>query len=136
MRYETRIAVVIRDELETWQKLNVASFLSGGLVGQHPELPGEPYLDATGQRYGPLVRRPILVFVATGSELARCLRRSLDRGLLPSIYTRDLFSTSHDAANRAAVAAVVTADLDLVGLAIHGDRKVVDKAIDGLKLHP
>ncbi|BBK44497.1 hypothetical protein STVA_45170 [Allostella vacuolata] len=136
MRFETKIAVVIRDELDVWQKLNVAAFLSGGLVGLHPELPGEPYVDADGQRYGPLVRQPILVFAATGAELARTLRRSRGRGLVPSIYTRELFSTSHDAANRGAVAAVPTDALDLVGLALHGDRKAVDKVIDGLRLHP
>lgn len=40
MRYDTKIAIVVRDNLATWQKLNVASFLAGGLVGSSPELAG------------------------------------------------------------------------------------------------
>jgi len=135
MRFDTKIAIVVRDELATWQKLNVACFLSGGLAGSYPELPGERYVDASGQSYGRLMRQPILVFSASGEELTRALRRALDRGIAPSIYTRDLFATGNDADNRAAVARVPTQALDLVGLALHADRKDVDKVIKGLALH-
>jgi hypothetical protein len=61
MRFETKIAVVVRDDLAAWQKLNVACFLSGGLVGAYPELAGERYVDGSGRLYGPLIRQPILV---------------------------------------------------------------------------
>lgn len=44
-----------------------------------------------------------------------------------------MFATGHDAANRAAVAAVARPDLDLVGLAFRAERKIVDKVVDGLK---
>jgi hypothetical protein len=135
MDFTTKIAVVVREDLPTWQKLNVASFLSGGLVGSHPELAGECYVDASNQTYGPLVRQPILVFAASAEDLARTLRRAIDRGLKPSIYTQALFATYNDTDNRAAVAAVPTNALDLVGLALHGDRKEVDKVTKGLRLH-
>jgi hypothetical protein len=46
-----------------------------------------------------------------------------------------MFSTGHDAANRAAFAAEDPTDLDLVGLALRGARKAVDKATKGLSLH-
>ena len=136
MNFTTKIAVLVRDDLAAWQKLNVACFLSGGLVGSYPELAGERYRDASGQGYGPLVRQPILVFAAGGHELTRTLDRCLERGLPVSIYTRELFATGNDVANRAAVAAVATSSLDLVGLALHADRKDVDKVIKGLSLHP
>jgi hypothetical protein len=135
MDFTTKVAVVVREDLAVWQKLNVASFLIGGLVGTHPELAGESYADASGQSYGPLVRQPILVFAASGEELTRTLRRAIDRGLKPSIYTRELFATYNDDDNRAAVAAVSTDALDLAGLALHADRKEVDKVTKGLKLH-
>ena len=135
MIFTTKIAVVVRDDLALWQKLNVACFLSGGLVGSYPELAGERYRDASGRSYGPLVRQPILVFAATGEDLARTLRRCGERGLPASIYTRELFATGNDVANRAAVAAVATDGLDLVGLAIHAERKDVDKVTRGLRLH-
>ncbi len=136
MRYPTKIAVLVREDLAAWQKLNVACFLSGGLVGVWPELAGERYADAAGQAYGPLVRQPILVFAASADDLKRALRRALGRGLRPSIYTSELFATGNDADNRAAVAAVPTDALDLVGLALHADRKEIDKVTKGLALHP
>ena len=46
-----------------------------------------------------------------------------------------MFKTTHDEANRAAVKAVARADLNLVGLAVRAERKVVDKIMDGLKFH-
>jgi hypothetical protein len=136
MRFETKIAIVVRDDLATWQKLNVACFLSSGLVGSCPELAGERYVDASGRTYGPLVRQPILVFRGSEEELVRTLDRATAAGLQPSIYTRALFTTGNDADNRAAVAALPTDALDLVGLGLHGERKTIDKVTKGLTLHP
>ncbi|MGX1741589.1 DUF2000 family protein [Bosea sp. NPDC055353] len=135
MRYDTKIAIVVRDDLATWQKLNVASFLAGGLVGASPELAGEPYGDASGRFYGPLVRQPILIFAASAAELTTVLQRAQQRGVRPHLYIKDLFATGNDLDNRAAVAAVTTDALDLVGLGLHAERKEIDKIIKGLKLH-
>jgi hypothetical protein len=136
MQYDTKIAIVIRDDLPAWQKLNATAFLSGGLAGPFPEIVGEPYRDGSGIDYGPMIRQPIMVFAGNGDDLMKVLNRALGRGLKPSIFTLDLFATMNDADNRAAVAAKATDDLDLAGFALHADRKSVDKVIKGLKLHP
>jgi hypothetical protein len=135
MIFDTKIAVVVRDSLATWQKLNVTAFLAGGLAGCYPELVGERYRDASGLTYGPLVRQPILVFSASGDELKKALQRARERNAAASIYTMELFTTYNDTDNRAAVAAVATRDLDLAGLSIHAEKRIVDKIIKGLKLH-
>lgn len=135
MQFETKIAVMVREDLATWQKLNVACFVAGGLVGANPELAGAPYVDGSGRTYGPLIRQPIMIYVGSAEALRRSFRRAIDRGLMPSIYTRALFSTGNDADNRAAVAAVSTDALDLVGLGLHAVRKDVDKVTKGLSLH-
>jgi hypothetical protein len=136
MRFDTKIAIVVREDLATWQKLNVACFLAGGLVGSYPELAGERYADASGRGYGPLVRQPMLIFAASRQQLRDAFERAMARGLDPSIYTTELFATGNDADNRAAVADVVTDALDLVGIALHANRKDVDKVTKGLALHP
>ncbi len=135
MQFDTKIAIAVRDDLAPWQKLNVTAFLSGGLAGASPHLIGEPYADADGRGYLPLIRQPILIYGASLDGLRRALQRAFARGVPAGIYTADLFSTSHDAANRAAVASVATEALDLVGLVVHADRKVVDKVMDGLRFH-
>ena len=56
--------------------------------------------------------------------------------MTPAVYTRELFETDHDEANRAAVGAVPADELDLVGIAFRADRKVVDKVVDRLRFHP
>lgn len=136
MTYDTKIAVVVRQDLAVWQKLNVASFLAGGLPADAPDVIGAAYHDADGGRYGPLIRQPILILQADASGLGKAFQRARNRNLRFSIYTAELFATGNDADNRAAVAAVPAAELDLVGLALHAPRKEVDKVMKGLQLHP
>ena len=51
------------------------------------------------------------------------------------VFTRELFETGHDEANRAAVRARTRAELDLVCFALRGERGKVDRIVKGLKLH-
>jgi hypothetical protein len=135
MQFETKIAVVIRTELEAWQKLNVASFLASGIAAAFPECIGEPYADASGTSYLPLIGLPILIYGADRAALSRALERALARNVTPAVYTEEMFTTAHDAANREVVRAVTRTDLNLVGIAMRAERKVIDKIIDGLKFH-
>ena len=135
MQFDTKIAVVVRSDLEPWQKLNVASFLCGGIAAAFPECIGAPYEDGSGTRYLSLIGQPILIYGADGAALTRALERALARNVIPALYTEDMFKTTHDEANRAAVKAVARADLNLVGLAFRAERKIIDKIVDGLKFH-
>jgi hypothetical protein len=135
MQFDTKIAIVIRTDLEAWQKLNVASFLAGGIAAAYPECVGSPYEDGSATKYLSLIGQPILVYGADRAALSRALERALARNVTPALYTEDMFKTTHDEANRAAVKAVAREDLNLVGLALRAERKVVDKIVDGLKFH-
>ncbi|ULK98983.1 DUF2000 family protein [Bradyrhizobium sp. I71] len=135
MQFDTKIAVVIRTDLQTWQKLNVASFLTSGIAAAFPECIGEAYEDASGTKYHSLIGQPILIYGADGPALSRALDRALARNVMPAVYTEDMFSTTHDAANREAVRAVARTELNLVGIAMRAERKVIDKIVDGLKFH-
>ena len=134
VRFPTKIAILLRDDLETWQRLNVTAFLSSG-IATDPDLIGEDYADADGTRYLPMFRQPVLVFAGDKESLTAAHARALRRGLRMAIYTSDLFSTGHDRDNRAAVRAVPTAQLDLIGLAVHGPKNAVDKTLAGARLH-
>jgi hypothetical protein len=135
MQFDTKIAIVIRTDLQAWQKLNVAAFLTSGIAAAFPECIGEPYEDASGTKYHALIGQPILIYGADGPALTRALDRALTRSVKPAVYTEDMFKTTHDAANREAVRAVARPDLNLVGLAMRAERKVIDKIVDGLKFH-
>jgi hypothetical protein len=135
MQFDTKIAVVVRIDLEPWQKLNVASFLSGGIAAAFPECIGQPYADGSGTKYLALIGQPILIYAADRPALSRALERALARNVTPAVYTEDMFKTTHDEANRAAVKALARAELNLVGLAFRAERKVIDKIVDGLRFH-
>ena len=136
MRFDTKIAVLLREDLEPWQRLNVTAFLVSGLGTAVPEVIGEPYEDADGVQYLPMFRQPVLVFEGTKETLTAAHGRALSRALPRAIFTSDLFTTGNDRDNRAAVRAVGTADLDLVGMAVHGPKNAVDKVLKGARMHP
>jgi hypothetical protein len=136
VQVDTKIAVVLLDELAVWQKTNATAFLVSGIAGTVPGVVGEPYRDASGNEYLPMFVQPVLVYAADAAGLRRAYERAMSRGVMPAIYTRELFATNHDEANRAAVAGVAAEDLDLVGIAFRAERKTVDKIVDRLRFHP
>jgi hypothetical protein len=136
MPFDTKIAVVLRDDLGGWQKTNVTAFLVSGIAATVPGVVGEPYRDASENEYLPMFVQPVLVYEADTDGLRRAYERAMSRGVTPAIYTHELFTTNHDEANRAAVAGVPAEELDLVGIAFRAERKIVDKVVDRLPFHP
>ncbi|MGW2834842.1 DUF2000 family protein [Streptomyces sp. NPDC001286] len=136
IRFDTKIAVLLREDLEPWQRLNVTAFLVSGLGTQVPEVVGDPYEDADGVQYLPMFRQPVMIFEGTKETLTAAHARVLSRALPRALFTSDLFATGNDRDNRAAVRAVGTGDLDLVGLAVYGPKNAVDKVVKGARMHP
>lgn len=136
MPHDTKIAIAVRADLATWQKLNVTAFLASGIAAHAPDTIGEPYRDADGVGYLQIFGLPVVVLAGDARTLTKAHRRALDRSLAMAVYTDGMFRTGNDVDNRAVVAALSTDGLDLAGLAVHGDRRDVDKALKDLKLHP
>jgi hypothetical protein len=137
MEFDTKIAIVLLDDLPVWQKTNATAFLVSGFAASDPSLVGEPYVDGSGNDYLPMFRQPVLVYAADGPGIRRAYERAMARELDQlAIFTRELFSTPHDEANRAAVQAVPADELDLAGIALRGERRTVDKVLDKLRPHP
>jgi hypothetical protein len=134
--HQTKIAMVVRYALPTWQKLNVVAYLASGIAAGRDGVIGEPYQDASGHRYLAMFGLPVLVFAADEDQMDAVRRRCAERDLSVVIFTDELFSTSDDETNRAAVRAVESDKLALAGIGLHGRRQVVDKVLKGLRLHP
>jgi hypothetical protein len=136
MRFDTKVAIVVRADLAVWQKLNVTAFLASAVAGGHPEVIGERYEDGSGNDYLAMFRQPVLCYGATAAELTEVHARALARGVDTAVYIEEMFKTGNDDDNRAAVRAVDAADLAFVGLALYGPRNALDKVLKGLQLHP
>ncbi|MGM7652317.1 DUF2000 family protein [Serratia marcescens] len=133
--FDTKIAFIVRDDLPTWQRLNVVAFLATGIAAAAPEIIGERYVDAQGRRYGAISGQPMLIFAADLPGLQNVHRKGLERELTLIPYVHAMFATGYDEANRQVFLAEDADNLDLVGLALRGPKKAVDKAIKGLALH-
>ena len=83
--FETKVAVVVRDDLAVWQRLNVCAFLISGVAAHAgDEAIGEPYEDADGSAYLPLLVQPVVVLegdacAAAAQPRARRAARRADR---------------------------------------------------------
>lgn len=130
-----KVALAVRRDLASWQKLNVAAFLTSGLGTTQPDVIGDVYVDADGREYPAMLAMPVRVFAGDESSLRRSFDRSLVRDLLVSVYIDEMFTTMNDVDNRAAVAKVATSRLSIAGFVAVGDAKQVDKAFDKLKPH-
>jgi hypothetical protein len=135
MTFDTKIAVVLRDDLEMWQKLNATSFMVSGIAATIEAVVGEEYEDGSGNTYLPMFRQPVMVFSGDAGQLRAAYERALSRGLRFAIFTEELFGTSNDVANRAVVKAVPREDLNVVGIALRAEKRIVDKVVKGLSLH-
>ena len=134
--FETKIAIVIRDDLAVWQKLNVTAFLTSGIVGAAEGLLGEAYEDADGNQFNCLLVQPVIVLAADAALIRKIYDRAMTRDVRLSLYIEDMFETGHDTANRAAVKQHPASALNVVGLALRAERKIVDKITKGAKMHP
>lgn len=134
--FDTKIAFVLRDDLASWQALNVTAFLATGIAQQHPEIIGELYLDRAGNSFNAMSIQPMIVLQADQALMRQIHGRALARDIRASAYIEEMFSTGHDSANRAVFAEFAPDDAKLVGLAFRADKKTIDKITKGAKMHP
>ena len=133
MKFDTKIAVVLREDLPTWQKLNMTAFLVSGIAAQGGV--GENYEDASGNVYLPMFIQPVMIFAASAEQMRDTYERAMSDGVQLAIFTEELFSTGNDIDNRAAVKAVARDALKITGIAMRDRKKQVDKILKALTLH-
>ncbi|MCP9943861.1 DUF2000 domain-containing protein [Streptomyces somaliensis] len=133
--WDTKIAVVLRDDLQDWQKLNVTAFTTSGIAGTVPDVVGEPYTDKDGNTYLPMFRQPVLVFSVDAERMKTIHQRALRRDVIMAVYPQAIFATNNDEDNRATIADVPADQLVLAGIAVRGDRREVDKVVRGAVMH-
>jgi hypothetical protein len=134
MEFDTKIKIILREGLKSWQELNVTAFLMSGIAATQ-DIVGQPYEDADGVTYLPMSQQPIVILTADGETLFKVMKKAKERDMAVAIYTEELFETFNDEDNRAAVKQVGTDDLHLAGIAIRGKRNPLDRITKGLAMH-
>lgn len=133
--FDTKIAIIVRDDLAQWQKLNVTAFLMSGITAANADLIGEQYVDKDGKRHLPMSRQPVIVLSATPNVLRNVRNRANERGIPTVAYIEEMFATGHDEANRAVFSEHTSIEENTVGIALRADKKIVDKITKGAKMH-
>ncbi len=133
--FDTKIAIIVRDDLATWQKLNVTAFLMSGITGANSDLIGAPYVDRDKNCHLPMCVQPVIVLTGASNVMTNIRNRASDRGVETVAYIEEMFSTGHDEANRAVFLEHGPDETNTVGIALRADKKIVDKITKGAKMH-
>ena len=133
--FDTKIAIVVREDLAMWQKLNVTAFLMSGITAANTELIGEKYIDKEGNIHLPMSRQPVILLTGAANILRNARNRANTKAIPTVVYIEEMFSTGHDAANRAVFSEHMPDKDNTVGLALRADKKIVDKITKGAKMH-
>lgn len=134
MEFDTKIKIVLSDDLESWQELNITAFLISGIAGTQ-NIIGQPYVDADGREYLPMCCQPIMIHSAPREQLKELLKKALAKDLAVTIFTEELFNTYNDEDNREMIAKFKTENLNLVGIGIRGKKNQLDRLLKGFELH-
>lgn len=135
MQFDSKFVIVVTEDLPTWQKLNVVSFLSGSITSTSAVETGERYVDGSDNTYLPLCIQPTIVLKVKRNKLPTFIQRANRANIETAIFIEDMFATGHDEANRSTVRYYDTESLPLVGIAMCAEKKIVDKVVKGAKLH-
>ncbi|WP_137156809.1 DUF2000 family protein [Rhizobium sp. FKL33] len=133
--FDTKIVLILREDLPSWQALNVAAFLMSGVTAGAPEIIGEPYLDRDGRRFLPISGQPVIVLEADGETIRKAAARMKEQNVDGAAYIEEMFSTGHDAANRAVFSEFGPDNASFVGLGFRAPKKIADKISKGARMH-
>lgn len=134
MEFDTKIKIVLRNDLEMWQELNITAFLMSGIAGTQ-NIIGQPYIDKDNIHYLPMSQQPIMIHTASSEQMKELLKKALTKDIVISIFTEELFETYNDEDNRAMISQFKTDDLNLVGIGLRGKKNHVDRLLKGFDLH-
>jgi len=133
--FNTKIAIIVREDLAIWQKLNVTAFLMSGIAGANPDIIGKHYHDKDGNMHLPMSIQPVIVLAGTQSVLKNIRNRARSREVETVAYIEEMFATGNDEANREVFAKHDAGEENTVGIALRAEKKIVDKITKGAKMH-
>ncbi|MBP2831081.1 DUF2000 domain-containing protein [Aquimarina sp. U1-2] len=136
MTFQNKIAIVIKNDLLDWQKLNVASFLASSVAIKFPETHGKSFINASNSEFLPFIKQPITIYKADDQpQIQRAFNRARQRELNIGVYTNRFFGTKNEDENHIEIGKTSDENQELVGIIIYGENMKVNKALNGLKYH-
>jgi hypothetical protein len=132
--HETRCVVVVDDTLPPGLAANAAAMVAVTLGATVDGLTGADLVDADGHTHPGLIPAGIPVLAASRPQLAQLRARAADDGV--GVIDFPVFgqqTTDYDAV-RTQVSRTPAADLEYVGVALHGPRRAVRRLTGSLRL--
>jgi len=134
MMFDTKIAIIIRNDLQVWQMLNVCAFMTSGIVGQDTTLIGPDYQDQDGNCFNGLLKQPVIILSASNDLIKKIHGKALSRDVKASMFIEEMFDTGYDEANRAEFTKHSVDVANVVGLGMRAERRQIDKIAKGAKM--
>lgn len=135
MKARHKCAVVVDADLPTGLAANAAGVLSVTLGHRIDGLVGADVEDADGVTHPGIIHVPLPILTAPRAAVAAIVRAAAEDDEIFFVAFSALAQSCRTYAEYTAkLAATATADLDSVGVALHGPRKRVDRLVGALPL--
>ena len=133
--FENKIAIILRNDLLNWQKLNVTSFLASSIAISFPEVHGATFATKNGDEFLPFMNQPVLIYKAEDENaMRRVFNRAKERNLYMGVYPQSFFATKSAEENHLVMENFNNEEHLLAGIVIYGETKKVYKTLDKLHL--
>lgn len=130
----TRCVIVVYQDLPSGRAANAAAVMALTIGQRHPNLVGEPLIDASGDIHPGLIPIGIAVLVAPQGELSEIRYKGMRSGCDVIDFPVEGQQTTNYQAFRDAVAASEPKVIRYVGVALVGQKKEIRKITGHLKL--
>lgn len=133
--FNQKIAIVVREDLPSWQVMNAIAHVSGYLGNKIATfLSDENFVTKDGQNHPRNSQYAIIILKNSEKGLRRFMRNVRESGLLYHGFIREMIESTDDTAIQEIVGSKRDDEIEYLGVGIFGPIQKVDELTQGMSL--
>lgn len=133
--FNQKIAIVVREDLPSWQVMNTVAHVSGYLGNKITTfLSDENFVTSDGQSHPRNSQYAIIILKNTEKGLRKFMRRVRESGLLYHGFIREMIETTDDTEIQQILSTKRDEEIEYLGIGIFGPIEKVNELTQGMSL--
>lgn len=133
--FNQKIAIVVREDLPSWQVMNTVAHVSGYLGNKITTfLSDETFITSDGQNHPRNSQYAIIILKNTEKGLRKFMRRVRESNLLYHGFIREMIETTDDSEIQQILGSKKDEEIEYLGIGIFGPIERVNELTQGMSL--
>lgn len=133
--FNNRIAIVVRQDLPSWQAMNTVAHISGYLGNKIENfLSDENFVTQDGAAHPRNSQYAIVILRAERGAFSRLMRRVREGGLMYHGFIREMIETTDDTEIQNILSTKQDSDIEYFGIGVFGSNEKVKELTQGYSL--